>query len=96
MKAVQLQMMSVSVKTLSACTRPCLTGWLTSAMLAAQAAEPSPASLENRPRLMPVIIMAPKVPPVNCLKPKAFSMMRANMRGTSWMFTAKMTTAKRI
>lgn len=41
MKAVQLQISNVSVKTLNACTSPCFTGWLTSAMLAAQAAEPS-------------------------------------------------------
>ena len=46
MNAVVEQMRMVSIKTESICTRPCLTGWDTSAAAAALGAEPMPASLE--------------------------------------------------
>ena len=62
-KAVQLQMTMVSMRTPSACTRPIFTGSSHSAAAAAQGAEPEPASLEKRPRLMPFITTAPKPPP---------------------------------
>src|SRR5699024_3138741 len=57
--AVALQINKVSVNTLSICTRPCLTGWLTFAVAAAFGALPSPASLEKRPRLTPCKMAAP-------------------------------------
>src|SRR5699024_6499763 len=70
--AVALQINEVSVITLSICTRPCLTGWLTFAVAAAFGALPSPASLEKRPRLTPCKMAAPIPPPTNSLSPKAF------------------------
>ena len=45
-KAVVEQMRMVSIKTDSICTKPCLTGWETSAAAAAFGADPIPASLE--------------------------------------------------
>ena len=71
MKAVQLQMTIVSVNTLSACIRPCFTGWDTVAVAAALGAEPMPASLENNPRRTPCMIVVPRPPPTNCSIPKA-------------------------
>ena len=44
--AVAVQISRVSMKTESICTRPCFTGWDTSAAAAALGAEPMPASLE--------------------------------------------------
>ena len=64
MNAVQEQMTNVSVNTPNACIKPCLTGWLTVAVAAALGALPSPASLLNRPRLMPCITVTPNIPPV--------------------------------
>ena len=96
MKAVHEQMRIVSVKTLSACTSPCFTGWETLAMLAAQAAEPSPASLEKSPRLMPFIIVAPSVPPANCSMPNALLMMTEKTCGMRPMFITMTTAANRI
>ena len=43
--------------------RPCLTGWLMSAVAAAFGALPSPASLENMPRLKPINMAIPTAPP---------------------------------
>ena len=63
MKADAVQIMNVSRNTPNACTRPCSTGWLTAAVAAAFGTEPSPASLENRPRLIPFITVAPNRPP---------------------------------
>ena len=63
MKAEAVQMINVSRNTPNACTRPCSTGWLTAAVAAALGTEPSPASLENRPRLIPFITVAPNKPP---------------------------------
>ena len=44
--------------------KPCFTGWFTSAEADAFGTEPSPASLENKPRLIPCITAAPMKPPV--------------------------------
>ena len=63
MKADAVQMMNVSRNTPNACTRPCSTGWLTAAVAAAFGTEPSPASLEKSPRLIPFITVAPNKPP---------------------------------
>ena len=63
MKAVAEQISRVSRKTLSICTSPCFTGWDTMAEAAALGAEPTPASLEKRPRLMPYIMAEPVKPP---------------------------------
>ena len=64
MNAVAEQMSSVSMNTDSICTRPCLAGCETSAVAAAFGAEPMPASLEYRPRLMPHMMHEP-VKPLN-------------------------------
>ena len=69
--AVALHITIVSRKTPNTCTIPCLTGWLTSAVAAAFGALPIPASFENNPLLIPIIIAAPIPPPVNCFNPKA-------------------------
>ena len=53
-------MTMVSVNTLRACISPCFTGWETVAVAAALGAEPIPASLENKPRLTPCMIVAPE------------------------------------
>lgn len=47
----------------SVCTRPCFAGCETDAVAAAFGAEPIPASLENRPRLIPNIKADPANPP---------------------------------
>ena len=57
--AVQLQIISVSIKTPNACVNPTLTGLSETAA----AAEPEPASLEKSPRLIPFMRTAPKPPP---------------------------------
>ena len=61
----------VSTNTPKDWIRPCLTGWLASAVAAAFGTEPSPASLENKPRLIPFITAAPKKPPAAASKLKA-------------------------
>ena len=63
MNAVQEHTTRVSVNTPSAWMSPCFTGWLTVAAAAALGALPSPASLLNRPRLMPCITVTPSTPP---------------------------------
>ena len=60
--AVQLQIISVSIKTPNACVNPTLTGLSATAAAAAQGAEPEPASFEKRPRLIPFIRTAPNPP----------------------------------
>src|SRR5690606_29791742 len=65
--AVQLHRIRVSMNTLSDCTMPCATGCLTSATAATLGALPSPASLENSPRLTPIRMAAP-MPPANAGK----------------------------
>lgn len=45
--AVQLQIISVSIKTPNACVNPTLTGLSATAAAAAQGAEPEPASFEK-------------------------------------------------
>ena len=61
------------MKTESIWTRPCFTGWETEAVAAAFGAEPTPASFEYRPRLMPYIIAEPAKPEKIALKSKACS-----------------------
>ena len=82
MKAVQVQMISVSVKTPNVWIRPCFTGCDTSAVAATFGAEPIPASLLNRPRLIPCIKAAPTVPPMACSHPKALPMMSSSTAGS--------------
>ena len=61
--AEQVQMSSVSMYTDRLCTRPCLQGCDTDAVAAAFGAEPMPASLEYKPRLMPSMTTEPAKPP---------------------------------
>ena len=75
MNAVQVQIISVSVNTPNAWINPCLTGWETCAVAATFGADPIPASLLNRPRLIPCINAAPTLPPIACSQPKAFDRM---------------------
>jgi multiple sugar transport system permease protein len=89
-KAVQLQMTIVSTRTPSAWTSPILTGSSQSAAAAAQGAEPLPASLENRPRLMPFIRTAPKPPAATCRRPKASEKMLPSTAGR-WVILVAMT-----
>ena len=56
------QINKVSTNTPKAWIKPCFTGWDVVAQAAAFGTEPSPASLENRPRLIPVMITAAKPP----------------------------------
>ena len=82
MPADAVQMTIVSIKTEKVCTRPCLTGWLTEAEAAALGAEPMPASLENRPRLMPWTTIEPAKPPTTLLKLKASEKIMAKTAGS--------------
>ena len=75
-KAVEVQMINVSVNTPKVWMNPCLTGWLTVATAAAFGADPIPASFENKPLFIPWSIAAPKVPPKTCSKPKAFLVLK--------------------
>ena len=84
-KAVHEHTISVSEKTPSACISPCFTGCATLAVAAALGAEPSPASLLNNPRFMPIMTIVPNVAPVTCLMPKASSMMRLKTEGRRLM-----------
>ena len=86
MKAVQVHSSRVSMNTDSICTRPCLTGWLTSAQAAALGALPQPASLEYRPRLMPYIMQEEAKPPKMAWKSKASWKMRPNTWGSRVMW----------
>ena len=81
MRAVAVQMSRVSMNTDSIWTRPCLAGWDTSAVAAALGAEPIPASLEYRPRLMPCIMQEPVKPPKIAGKSKALTKMFLNTPG---------------
>ena len=80
-KAVQLQISRVSMKTPKACRRPSLAGWLMSAAAAAQGAEPLPASFEKRPRLAPFMMTAPMPPATAWRKPKASRKIRSRTAG---------------
>jgi len=82
MKAVQVQMSSVSVKTPRAWISPCFTGCETCAVAATFGAEPMPASLLNSPRLIPCISAAPTVPPKACSQPKALATMSSSTSGS--------------
>lgn len=94
--AVQEQTTSVSQNTPRACSRPCFTGCETVAVAAALGAEPSPASLLNKPRLMPWMMVTPKPPPANCSQPNAPLIIVANTRGSSAMLKAMMPRASNM
>ena len=94
--AVAVHTSRVSIKTDSICTRPCLTGWDTSAAAAALGAEPTPASLEYSPRLMPSISAEPAKPPKMARKSKAPAMILLNTWGSIWKFSAMTTSAIRM
>ena len=81
MKAVQVQITSVSVKTPRVWISPCLTGCDTWAVAATFGAEPMPASLLNRPRLMPCMSAAPAPPPIACSQPKALATISSTTSG---------------
>ncbi|MCY1562777.1 hypothetical protein D9M68_1002260 [compost metagenome] len=81
-----VQMIRVSMNTLSDCTMPWAAGCLTCATAATLGALPSPASLENRPRLTPIMIAAP-MPPANAgSRPKALLTISNRVCGTSSMW----------
>ena len=84
--AVQLQIISVSIKTPNACVNPTLTGLSATAAAAAQGAEPEPASFEKRPRLIPFIRTAPNPPAATWRKPKASEKIRSNTPGSCVIF----------
>ena len=94
--AVAVQMRIVSIKTESICTSPCLTGWLTLAAAAAFGAEPTPASLEYRPLLIPCIMAEPANPPKIALKSKALEKILTNTSGSLPMFKNMTATAIRM
>lgn len=82
-KAVQVQISRVSVKTPRVWINPCLTGCVTDAVAATFGADPIPASLLNRPRLIPCIRAAPIVPPAACSHPKALLTISLMTAGSS-------------
>src|SRR5690606_11883783 len=75
---VALHTNKVSIYTENACTKPCLTGWLTSAADAAWGAVPCPASLEYIPRFTPQEIAIPNIPEKAGSNPKAERIIRPN------------------
>ena len=91
MKAVAVQISRVSINTDSICTKPCFTGWDTSAAAAALGAEPTPASLEYRPRLMPNITQEPAKPEKIAWKSKAWLKILPTTAG-SWSILIKVST----
>lgn len=82
MKAVQVQMTSVSVKTPRVWISPCFTGCETWAVAATFGAEPIPASLLKSPRLMPCINAAPTAPLSVCSQPKASATISSSTSGS--------------
>ena len=74
----------VSIKTEMVCTKPCFTGWETSAVAPAFGADPIPASLEKSPRLIPCITQEPANPPAIALKSNAWLKISLNISG-SWL-----------
>ena len=86
-----VQMIIVSMKTESIWTRPCLTGWETEAEAAALGAEPTPASFEYKPRLIPSMTAEPAKPEKIALKSKALAKIDSNIVGMLRQFNA-MTT----
>ena len=89
--AVAVHISSVSMNTESICTRPCFTGWETSAVAAALGAEPIPASFEYRPLLIPYIIHEPAKPPNIAWKSKALLNIEPNIEGTFVTLIPKIT-----
>ena len=83
MKAVAEQIRMVSMNTESICTSPCFTGWETEALAAAFGADPTPASLENSPLLIPFMTQEPANPPKIARKSKAFVKISRNICGIS-------------
>ena len=96
MKAVQVHIISVSVNTPKVWISPCLTGWETSAVAATFGADPIPASLLNRPRLIPCIKAIPIPPPNACSQPNALAIMISMTSGKRVMFIKTMVKAKRM
>ena len=86
-------MSSVSMYTDRLCTRPCLQGCDTLAVAAALGAEPMPASLEYRPRLMPSITTEPANPPKMAWKSNAEASTMPNTFGSSPMLAMVVHTA---
>ena len=64
-------MTMVSVNTLRACISPCFTGWETVLWLQHWERNPSPLSLENKPRLTPCMIVCPESSTDNLLYSEA-------------------------
>ena len=82
MNAVIEHTNSVSKYTPKVCTNPCFTGCDTVATAAAFGADPSPASLENRPRRIPFMNAIPMVAPAISFTPSAWVIIVSNISGT--------------
>ena len=77
------QIRMVSMNTDSIWTSPCLTGCETAALAAAFGAEPTPASFEKSPLLIPFIMQEPVKPPKIARKSNAFEKISENICGIS-------------
>ena len=98
MRAVTVQTTIVSTKTPRDCTNPCWTGWGTVAVAAMLGTDPSPASLENRPRRVPLrsaAVNPPAVPAKAWSTPKAPSKMERIAPGIAVTCSTRMATAMR-
>ena len=85
MKAVAVHTTIVSTKTPRDWMSPCWTGWATVEVAAAKGAVPCPASLENRPRRVPLVraaMMPPVTPPAKGAGPKAEDTMVVRRPGS--------------
>ena len=94
MKAVQVHITKVSENTPNVCISPCFTGCDTSAVAATLGADPSPASLLNKPLFIPFIIAAPIMPPKAWFQPKALETISSNTAGICLKFIPITTKAK--
>ena len=86
MKPVMVHTRIVSKYTPRAWTRPCLAGCDADEVAAALGTEPIPASLENRPRLMPWVMMTPIAAPDTDSMVNACWTMSASIGGTADRF----------
>ncbi|MDT4869750.1 hypothetical protein FQZ97_1047970 [compost metagenome] len=95
-RAVLVHTSRVSMNTLRDWTMPWAAGCFTSATAATLGALPRPASLENSPRLTPMMMAAPMPPAKAGSRPKALFTIRARVAGTSAMFMPTTSRAIRM
>ena len=86
----------MSVNTPRVWISPCFTGWETLAVAAALGALPIPASLLNKPLLIPCIKAAPTPPPANCSQPNALETIVSRTNGKWWRLHKITNNAKPI